>query len=129
MVAAAANPLLRPLIDLVDTATERWADEEAALAVGDRELAARAVARAALAAHRHRRPPVSTVSGVQGSHVESQLAARISRLLSPPPTPAKRVVAGVLAALAICAATGGMAAIAGHQQVERIETTVLAQGH
>lgn len=47
-LAAAAIPLLRPLAAQVRFATERWADEEAATAIGDRRLVARAVARAAI---------------------------------------------------------------------------------
>ena len=47
-LAAAANPLLVPLRDAALYATERWADEEATEAVGDRRTVARAVARAAL---------------------------------------------------------------------------------
>jgi Zn-dependent protease with chaperone function len=124
-LAAAANPLLRPLVDLVQTATERWADEEAAAAIGDRELAARAVARAALASHRHGHRRSPAVSAVEGSASESQLALRINRLMGPPPSAARRVVAGVLLLLALCATTGAMAAVVGHQQVEHIETTVL----
>jgi beta-lactamase regulating signal transducer with metallopeptidase domain len=49
-LAAAANPLLRPLATAVGYTAERWADERAAAALGDRELTARAIARAALAA-------------------------------------------------------------------------------
>ncbi|HEX9041010.1 MAG TPA: M48 family metalloprotease [Trebonia sp.] len=48
-LAAAANPLLRPVAVEVGYAIERWADERAAAETGDRALAARAVARAALA--------------------------------------------------------------------------------
>ncbi len=48
--AAAAVPFLRPLSHQVRFATERWADEDAATAVGDRHVVARAIARAALAA-------------------------------------------------------------------------------
>jgi beta-lactamase regulating signal transducer with metallopeptidase domain len=46
---AAANPLLATLPGAVHLLTERWADEEAAAAVADRDVAARALARAALA--------------------------------------------------------------------------------
>ena len=49
-LAAAANPVLRPVADAVGYTVERWADERAAAAAGDRRLAARAIARAALAA-------------------------------------------------------------------------------
>ncbi|WP_327432930.1 M48 family metalloprotease [Streptomyces sp. NBC_01236] len=48
-VACALNPLLRGLRDQLDFALERWADEDAAEAVASRWLAARALARAALA--------------------------------------------------------------------------------
>ena len=48
-VAAAANPLLRPLAAAVGYSVERWADERAATAAGSRLLAAHAVASAALA--------------------------------------------------------------------------------
>jgi Peptidase family M48 len=46
---AAAVPLLRPLRNQVRFAVERWADEDAAAQVGNRELVARTLARAALA--------------------------------------------------------------------------------
>jgi hypothetical protein len=48
-LAAAANPLLRPVAAQVGYTVERWADERAAAATGDRPLTARAIARAALA--------------------------------------------------------------------------------
>jgi Zn-dependent protease with chaperone function len=48
-LAAAANPLVRPLANAVEYTVERWADETAAAAVGDRRLVARAIASAALA--------------------------------------------------------------------------------
>jgi Zn-dependent protease with chaperone function len=47
--AAALNPLLIPVRNAVDFLAERWADEDAAAAVADRRLVARAVAKAALA--------------------------------------------------------------------------------
>ncbi|MBV9381327.1 MAG: M56 family metallopeptidase, partial [Streptosporangiaceae bacterium] len=46
-LAAAANPLLRPVASAVGYTVERWADERAAAITGDRPLAARAIARAA----------------------------------------------------------------------------------
>lgn len=48
-LAAGLVPLLRPLGRRVRFATERWADEDAAAAVGDRSLVARAICSAALA--------------------------------------------------------------------------------
>jgi Zn-dependent protease with chaperone function len=49
-LAAAANPLLIPLVQAVDFTTERWADERAALATGDRRLVAATIGRVALLA-------------------------------------------------------------------------------
>ena len=49
-LAAAANPLVKPLASAVEYAVERWADESAAAAVGDRQVVARAIAKAAVAA-------------------------------------------------------------------------------
>ncbi|WP_458246407.1 M48 family metalloprotease [Streptomyces sp. MAI_2237] len=49
-LAAAGNPLLLPVRDAVAYLVERWADEQAAGAVGDRRTTARALARAALVA-------------------------------------------------------------------------------
>jgi len=48
-LAAAANPLLRPVAAQAGYTVERWADERAATQAGDRSLAACAIARAALA--------------------------------------------------------------------------------
>lgn len=47
-LAGAANPLLRPVAAAVRYTTERWADELAAREVGDRDLVARTVGKAAL---------------------------------------------------------------------------------
>jgi Zn-dependent protease with chaperone function len=49
-LAAAANPLLSPVAAAIGYCVERWADEHAAAAAGSRPLAARAIAKAALAA-------------------------------------------------------------------------------
>ncbi|GAA4481825.1 hypothetical protein GCM10023191_001200 [Actinoallomurus oryzae] len=54
---AAANPILVTLPAAVHHLTERWADEDAAATTDDRHLAARALARAALAAHEEKRRP------------------------------------------------------------------------
>ncbi|GGW14352.1 hypothetical protein GCM10018980_12380 [Streptomyces capoamus] len=51
-LAAAADPLLGPVRTAVVFLVERWADERAAAAVGDRRATARALARAALSAGR-----------------------------------------------------------------------------
>ena len=73
-VAAAAVPLLRPLLARLRFATERWADEEAAIEIGDRRLVARALVRAARAQGRAVSPqPAMASLGVPG-RVEALLA-------------------------------------------------------
>ncbi|MEV3871525.1 M56 family metallopeptidase [Streptomyces sp. NPDC049906] len=47
-LAELANPALRPLRSAVGYTSERWADEEAAAAVGSRRVVARAIGKAAL---------------------------------------------------------------------------------
>jgi len=47
-LAAAANPLLLPVARAVDYTVERWADERAATATGDRRLVAATIGRVAL---------------------------------------------------------------------------------
>src|SRR5262249_229819 len=49
-LAAAVNPVLGAAAGAVEYTVERWADEEAAQAVGERRLVAHAIGRAALAA-------------------------------------------------------------------------------
>jgi Zn-dependent protease with chaperone function len=72
-VAAAALPVLRPLLRQLRFATERWADEAAAHEIGDRALVARAIARAALAGQ---------PAGVQPlTFTGSGVAARVDALL------------------------------------------------
>ncbi|MFF7472720.1 M48 family metalloprotease [Streptomyces sp. NPDC008092] len=50
-LGACANPLLRPFATAVAYTIERWADENAVRATGDRRRVARTVGKAALAAH------------------------------------------------------------------------------
>ena len=67
-LAASANPLVRPLAAAVDFTVERWADESAASAVGDRQLVARAIASAAIAAKATRAPkPKAGTLGILGA--------------------------------------------------------------
>ena len=111
-LAAAANPLLRPVADAVEYTVERWADERAAQAVGDRRLVAETIARAAVAAKhgRSRRSPAVALGAVfdlasgrfftggffrrgAGSHVAGRrslagagpVPRRVAALLAPPP--------------------------------------------
>ncbi|WP_033345244.1 M56 family metallopeptidase [Catenuloplanes japonicus] len=90
-VAAALNPLLIPVRDAVSYLVERWADEDAAAAVGDRHLTARSVAKAALATlDRPAGAPDSSPgrgSGVNGMHGarQSHALSRVRAMTTPAP--------------------------------------------
>ncbi|MEV8125437.1 M56 family metallopeptidase [Streptomyces sp. NPDC085944] len=89
-LGAAANPLLRPLATAVTYTIERWADEHAATATGDRTQVARTVGKAALAAHhapaRPRAPGAAL--GILGRRSPLSSAGpvprRVAALLAPP---------------------------------------------
>ncbi|MEV8524091.1 M56 family metallopeptidase [Streptomyces sp. NPDC052000] len=88
-LAATANPLLRPLAATVAYTVERWADESAAAAVGDRRKVAHAVGKAALAARRTRarsRIPAAAL-GILGRFTATgpgPIPRRVAALLAPP---------------------------------------------
>jgi Zn-dependent protease with chaperone function len=104
-LAAAANPLLRPLDREVGRGVERWADEVAAAEVGDRRLAARALARAGLA---RARSPVDGRPGLALHAAErGGVGARAMALLQPPPRRRRWPAAALLAVTLI--AIGGAA--------------------
>lgn len=129
-LAAAANPLLRPVADAVEYTVERWADEHAAQAVGDRRLVAETIARAAVAAKRGgpRRSPAVALGAVfdlaGGSRFISRRVARysaasrslagagpvprrVAALLAPPPGRRwilQAIVVAIVFAAALCAA-------------------------
>src|SRR5271165_303156 len=92
-LAAAANPLLRPVAAAVGYTVERWADERAAAVTGDRPLAARAVAQAAIAASAdpHRRPGPAVALGAvalpQIRRGPGPVPHRVAALLRPAPRP------------------------------------------
>ncbi len=77
-VVEAVCPVVGRLADRLRWALERWADETAATAVGDRRAAASAIARAALAS-----------SGMRSSALlglgHDSVSARVDALLNPPP--------------------------------------------
>ncbi|MFF4834913.1 M56 family metallopeptidase [Streptomyces sp. NPDC001315] len=79
-LAARANPFLRPLRTAVACTVERWADEEAAAAVGDRRTTARAIAKAALIS---RPAPAPTLAGLAA--VPGPVPRRVTALLGPAP--------------------------------------------
>jgi Zn-dependent protease with chaperone function len=90
-LAAAANPLLSPLATAIGYSVERWADERAAAAAGSRPLAARAIAKAALAATAA--PALRAQSAVvlgalprpSGGRGPGPVPRRVAALLGPPP--------------------------------------------
>ncbi|MFF2437243.1 M56 family metallopeptidase [Streptomyces sp. NPDC058107] len=101
-LAAAVNPLLRPLTQAGAFALERWADEMAGAALADRPLVARAVARAALATKRTRQPAMAATGGPVPQRVQALLA---------PPTPLRRGLVMAFATLiVVCSASPALAA-------------------
>jgi hypothetical protein len=98
-LSAAASPLLRPLVRAIAVGIERWADEEAAGAVRSREVAARGLARAALA--QGRAPGLAAA--------DSAVAERVRALLEPAPVhrlpAALALAAGLACWLAAAAVT------------------------
>jgi hypothetical protein len=113
-LAAAANPLLRPLARAVTFTIERWADEDAATECGDRRLVARTIARASLAKAAAARSGAVAPNRVAGfvlgvSGGPSDLAdlsnagpmpRRVAALLAAPPQRRLILVIGVAAVLA-----------------------------
>ncbi|MCU7823829.1 M56 family metallopeptidase [Kitasatospora sp. DSM 101779] len=100
-LAACVNPFLRPLHRAVAYSTERWADEEAAGAVGDRRTTARAVARAALVAHHAVLPGLPAFADPAPGPVPRRVAALLGPVPSGrawPPTDSPAGPAAMLAA-------------------------------
>ncbi|MFG3024282.1 M56 family metallopeptidase [Streptomyces sp. NPDC048254] len=95
-LAAAANPLLRPVRAAVTFLVERWADEQAATEVGDRVTTARALARAALSAGRAR--PSCALN-----FTDRAVTRRVAALQMTPPPSLWPAAAGVLSLGAVAA--------------------------
>jgi Zn-dependent protease with chaperone function len=111
-LAAAACPPLRPAAAAVGYTVERWADEHAAAVTGDRELAARAIARAALAATAS--PPrqaaragsvLGAVRGSAGMRRAGPVPRRVAALLAPPPRPRLLLLAAAVLLVAVSGAS------------------------
>jgi hypothetical protein len=98
-LCAAALPFLAPIARRVRFATERWADEAAAVEVGSRRLVARTIARVALLGD------ADGTSTLGLAFTGAGTLARVDALLRPPAAePAVRTVA-VLAVVAVLAIT------------------------
>jgi len=111
-LAAAANPLLRPVATAVSYTVERWADERAAAAAGDRQLAARAIARAALASAAAPPRQASHAAGALGAVTSPDpmrragpVPRRVAALLVPPPQPRLLLLAAAVLLVAVAGAS------------------------
>ncbi len=120
-LSAAGNPLLRPVAEAVRLGVERWADEDAAQAIGCRRTAARAVARASLAAReRTGRCRPETVLAM----AQSAMAARAAALLAPSPRKRHGLAAVLLAIALVCLSTTLTLAAVTNNQFERARLPV-----
>jgi hypothetical protein len=90
-LAAAANPLLRPVVGTVAAGIERWADEDAAVEVGSRTVTAHALVRAAGAG-------AGRSTGAVLAAAEHGVVDRVRALLAPAPTDHARSLATVAVA-------------------------------
>ncbi|GGJ16432.1 M56 family metallopeptidase [Streptomyces brasiliensis] len=100
-LAACANPFLRPLRTAVAYTAERWADEEAARAVGSRRTVARAIGKAALGP---RGTPAPTLAGLAAT---GPLPRRVAALLGPAPAARAWPPVFTTVGLALWTATAG----------------------
>ncbi|MEE1927180.1 M56 family metallopeptidase [Streptomyces sp. TRM 70351] len=105
-LAARANPFLWPLRTAVSYTTERWADEDAAHAVGDRRTVARAIGKAALVSHG---APAPTFAGFAAP---GPVPRRVAALLGPAPAARRWPSAFTSVGLATWGAAAGTAASA-----------------
>jgi Zn-dependent protease with chaperone function len=111
-LAAAANPLLLPVASAVGYTVERWADERAAAVTGDRQVAARAIAVAALAATAappQRTAPAAAVLGAvsvpAGMRRAGPVPRRVAALLRPPPQPHVLLLIALIVLVAVSGAS------------------------
>ncbi|MEU5126215.1 M48 family metalloprotease [Streptomyces mobaraensis] len=116
-LAASCHPALRTARTAVRLAAERAADEAAATAVGDRRLTARAIARAALAAHDR-----AGRSAVLPAATAGPVPQRVTALLAGPREGRRGLAVCAALLLAVCAATSAAASATGlavlHRDVE-----------
>ncbi|MET7690510.1 M56 family metallopeptidase [Streptomyces sp. NPDC005483] len=118
-LAAALNPLLRPLAVAGDFVLERWADEEAAARVGDRTVVAHAVGRAALASAGAPRPAALAATG-------GVVPQRVRALLAPPPRRRSLPLVTGAFVLAVCCASLANAASDSDRMVDSAQCAVYA---
>jgi Zn-dependent protease with chaperone function len=100
-LAAAVNPLLRPLVDAVEFASERWADEAAARVVGDRAVVAHALARLGLHGAQGRPGTPWAAAALHAVTEPSRLLRRVEALLAPAPRHRPLPVAAIAVLLVV----------------------------
>ena len=122
-LAAAANPLLRPLAGRVRLAAELHADEDAAAEIGDHRAVARALARASLAVSAAGPAPQGSLAMAQ-----TDACARIRALTEPPRRRRSWAVAAALILILASSATATTMTWAMHQRIETAQA-VYAQAH
>lgn len=105
-LAARANPFLRPLRTAVSCTTERWADEDAARAVGDRRAVAVAIGRAALVSRGTPGPAAGPAATLAGFAAPGPVPRRVAALLGP--APAVRSWPSVFTAVGLAAWTAAV---------------------
>ncbi len=101
-IAAALHPALRPLRPAASCATERWADESAAEAIGDRRAVAHALAAAARCSTAPARGALAATSHF--------VPLRVASLLGPVPGP-RPVLLRLSIALLLAAAAAALVAV------------------
>lgn len=105
-LAAAANPLLRPVESAVRYAVERWADEYAAGRLGDRRVAAVTIGKAAVLRRTARRESRATLSIATGTlRRAGPVPQRVAALLAAPPGPRPLLLAAAVIILGVAAAS------------------------
>jgi Peptidase family M48 len=105
-VAAAANPLLRPLADAVGYTVERWADEHAARQVGSRRLTATTIGKAALLTRAARaRHPTTLSMAATLPRGTGPVPRRVAAMLAPPPGRIPLVLVAALGLLIVAGVT------------------------
>ncbi|SEQ97561.1 Peptidase family M48 [Streptomyces sp. yr375] len=103
-LAARANPFLWPLRTAVTYTAERWADEDAAQAVGSRRTVARAIGRAALLSHGTPPEPAFANFAAPGP-----VPRRVTALLGPAPVVLRLPPVFTTVGLAVWGAAAGTA--------------------
>lgn len=128
-IAAAADPVLRPLVGVVTHAVERWADEDAAAATGDRRLVATALARAGLAHAAAERSadglgrPAAVLSVTTGD-----VPRRARALLGPAPRSAVLPVVAVVSIAVVATLAGGLNGMRTDHRIDAARAVYSAAG-